>query len=112
MCKTSRSSRSKICNVVDYALPNRGFCTSQNLHFYGFKLHSVYSISGFFQSFDLSPDSIHVIHYLQDIKMQLSDCVLLGDKEYLSQTVQLDLFKEVNIQLKTPKRKNKKDYHP
>ena len=44
--------------------------------------------------------------------MQLSDCVLLVDKGYLSQTVQLDLFNEVNIQLETPKRKNQKDYHP
>lgn len=35
-----------------------------------------------------------------------------GDKGYLSQTVQFNLFNEVNIQLETPKRKNQKDYHP
>ena len=52
------------------------------------------------------------IHYLQDIKVQLSDCVILADKGYLSSTIQLDLFKEVNIQLETPKRKNQKDYKP
>ena len=92
VCKISRSSRSKICKEVDYALPNKGFRASQNLHFYGYKLHAVCSISGVFQSFDLSPASVHDIHYLQDIKMQLSDCVLLGDKGYLSQTVQVDLF--------------------
>ena len=44
--------------------------------------------------------------------MQLSDCVILADKGYLSSTIQLDLFKEVNIQLETPKRKNQKDYKP
>ena len=44
--------------------------------------------------------------------MQLSDCVLLGYKGYLSQSVQLDLFNEVNIQLETPKRVNQKDYKP
>jgi hypothetical protein len=38
----------------------------------------------------------------------MSDCVLLGDKGYLSQTIQLDLFNEVNIELETPKRKIKK----
>jgi hypothetical protein len=112
VCKLARSSRSKICKEIDYALPNKGFCASQNLHFYGYKLHAVCSISGVFQSFDLSPASVHDIHYLQDIKTQLSDCVLLGDKGYLSQTIQLDLFNEVNIQLKTPKRKNQKDYKP
>ena len=112
VCKLARSSRSKICKEIDYALPNKGFCASQNLHFYGYKLHAVCSISGVFQSFDLSPASVHDIHYLLDINTQLSDCVLLGDKGYLSQTIQLDLFNEVNIQLKTPKRKNQKDYKP
>lgn len=112
VCKLARSSRSKICKEVDYAIPNKGFCASQNLHFYGYKLHAVCSISGIFQSFDLSPASVHDIHYLQDIKGQLTDCVLLGDKGYLSQTIQLDLFNEVNIQLETPKRKNQKDYKP
>ena len=112
VCKISRSARSKICKDVDYAMPNKGFCASQNLHFYGYKLHAVCSIGGVFQSFDLSPASVHDIHYLRDIKLQLSDCVLIGDKGYLSQTIQLDLFNEVNIQLETPKRKNQKDYKP
>lgn len=112
VCKISRSARSKICKDVDYAMPNKGFCASQNLHFYGYKLHAVCSVGGVFQSFDLSPASVHDIHYLRDIKLQLSDCVLIGDKGYLSQTIQLDLFNEVNIQLETPKRKNQKDYKP
>lgn len=112
VCKMARSSRSKICKEADYAIPNKGFCASQNLHFYGYKLHAICAINGVFQSFDLSPASVHDIHYLQDIKTQLSDCVILGDKGYLSQTIQLDLFNEVNIELETPKRKNQKDYKP
>ncbi len=112
VCKISRSARSKICKEVDYAFPNKGFCASQNMHFYGYKLHAVCSISGVFESFDLSPASVHDIHYLQDIKEQLSDCVLIGDKGYVSQAIQLDLFNEVNIALQTPKRKNQKDYKP
>ena len=112
VCKISRSFRSKICKDVDYAYPYKGFCASQNLHFYGYKLHAVCSISSVFQSFDISPASVHDIHYLQDIKFQMSDCVLLGGKGYLFQTIQLDLFNEVNIELETPKRKNQKDYKP
>jgi len=110
VCKLARSSRSRICKEEDYALPNKGFCASQNLHYYGYKLHAVCSIEGVFQSFDLTPASVHDIHYLKDIKSQLSDCVLLGDKGYLSQTIQLDLFNDVNIKLETPKRINQKDY--
>jgi hypothetical protein len=90
VCKMARSSRSKICKDVEYTFPNKGFCASQNLHFYGYKLHAICSIEGVFQSFDLSPASVHDIHYLQDLKLQLSNCVLLGDKGYLSQTIQLD----------------------
>ena len=112
VCKLARSSRSRICKEEDYALPNKGFCASQNLHYYGYKLHAVCSIEGVFQSFDLTPASVHDFHYLKDIKSQLSDCVLLGDKGYLSQTIQLDLFNDVNIKLETPKRINQKDYKP
>ena len=38
--------------------------------------------------------------------------MLLGDRGYLSTTIQLDLFQTVNIKLETPKRKNQKDYKP
>jgi hypothetical protein len=38
----------------------------------------------------------------------MSDCVLLGDRGYLSQSIQLDLFQTVNIKLETQKRTNQK----
>src|SRR5690606_1092354 len=112
ICKIARSQRSKICKEADYALPNKGYCASQNMHFYGYKLHAVCSVQGVFQIFDLSPASVHDIHYLKDIKNQLSDCVLLADKGYLSSEIQIDLFNSVNIELETPKRINQKDYKP
>ena len=112
VCKLSRSNTSKICKDVDYCYPNRGFCASQQMHFYGYKLHAVCSVNGVFQSIDLSPASVHDIHYLKDIKEQLSDCTLLGDKGYLSAEIQIDLFNYANIELETPKRMNQKDYKP
>ena len=112
VCKLSRASRSKICKEQGFALPNKGYCASQSLHFYGYKLHAVCSIDGVFQSFDLSPASVHDIHYLKDIKNQMSDCVILADKGYLSQQIQIDLFNQAKINLETPKRKNQKDYSP
>ncbi len=112
VCKLSRSSTSKICKDTEYCYPNRGFCASQQMHFYGYKLHAVCSVSGVFQSFDLSSASVHDIHYLKDIREQLSDCTLLGDKGYLSSEIQIDLFNYANIKLETPKRINQKDYKP
>jgi hypothetical protein len=110
VCKLSRSSRSKICKEIDYALPNRGYCASQKMHYYGYKLHAICSVEGVFQSLDISPASVHDIHYLKDIKQQIKDCTVLGDKGYLSSDYQLDLFTSHNIKLEVPIRKNQKEY--
>ena len=110
VCKTSRASRSKICKEEEFCFPDKGFCASQNFYYYGYKLHGVCSVSGVFHSLDITPASVHDIHFLKDIRYQLSDCVLLADKGYLSASIQLNLFETVNINLQTPKRKNQKDF--
>lgn len=112
ICKISRSMRSKICRDAEYCYPNRGFCASQQIPFYGYKLHAVCSLNGVFQGIDLSSASVHGIHYLKDIREQLSDCTLLEDKGYLSSEIQIDLFNYANIELETPKRVNQKDFRP
>ena len=110
VCKLSRSSRSKICKELEYSKPDKGYCAAQGSTYYGYKLHAVCSVRGVFQSIDLSPASVHDIHYLKDIKLQLQDCTLLGDKGYLSSKVQLNLFETCNIKLNTPMRNNQKNY--
>jgi hypothetical protein len=47
---------------------------------------------------------------LQDIKQQMKDCTLIGDRGYLSANIQIDLFNYANIKLETPMRSNQKDY--
>jgi len=108
--KLSRSGSSKICKEDFFSSPNRGYCASQNLHFYGYKIHAVCSIEGVFKSFDISKASVHVIHYLNDIKNQFENCVILGDKGYLSADYQLDLFESKQIKLEIPMRKNQGNY--
>ena len=61
---------------------------------------------------DITIAEVHHIHFLKNIKQQLSDCVLLGDRGYLSESIQLDLFQTARIQLETPKRSNQKEYKP
>ncbi|OPB94411.1 transposase [Elizabethkingia ursingii] len=106
VCKFSRSSTSKICKDAKYCYQNRGFCASQKMQFYGYKLHAFCSVNGIFQSVDLSPASVHDIHYLKDIREQLSDCTLLGRKGYLSSEMQIDLLNYTHIELGTLKRVN------
>jgi hypothetical protein len=110
VCKLSRSMRSKICKENSYSSPNKGYCASQGARYYGYKLHAICSVSGVFQSVNLSPASVHDINYLKDIKEQISDCTLIGDRGYLSAEIQLNLFETCNIKLNTPMRNNQNDY--
>jgi hypothetical protein len=108
VCKKVRGKRSKICKDVDFALPNYGYCASQKMHFYGYKLHLVCSAEGVVHNFDLSPASVHDLHFLKDVKLQLSHCTLIGDKGYVSADYQLDLFQSRQIKLHVPSRVNQK----
>ena len=110
ICKFSRHNRIKICKDEFETAPSKGFCASQNSWFYGYKLHGVCSVSGVFHSLDITKAEVHDIHFLKNIKQQMSDCVVLGDRGYLSETIQLDLFQSVNIKLETPMRINQKGY--
>ena len=112
ICKIARSSRSKICKEELYSMPAKGYCASQKMYYYGYKLHAVCSLKGVFQSVDLTAANVHDIHYLGDLGNQLSDCTLLGDKGYLSAEIQLILLESSNIMLDTPKRNNQKIYKP
>ena len=110
ICKFSRHNRIKICKEEFETAPSKGFCASQNNWFYGYKLHGVCSVSGVFHSLDITKASVHDVHFLKNIKQQMSDCVLLGDRGYLSSTIQLDLFETANIKLETPMRVNQAGY--
>lgn len=110
ICKFSRHNRIKICKEEFETAPSKGFCASQGNWFYGYKLHGVCSLSGVFHSLDITKASVHDVHFLKNIKQQMSDCVLLGDRGYLSSTMQLDLFETANIKLETPMRINQAGY--
>jgi hypothetical protein len=112
ICKFSRHNRIKICKNDFETAPSKGFCASQNSWFLGYKLHGVCSVNGVFHSLDITKAEVHDVHFLKNIKLQMSDCVLLGDRGYLSEAIQLDLFQTVNIKLETPKRTNQKEYKP
>ena len=106
VCKISRARRSKICKESFETSPDKGFCAAQKSYYYGYKLHGLCSFNGVFTSFDMTRASVHDIHYLQDVKEQIKNSFLLGDKAYLSEKIQTDLFSCSNIKLETPLRIN------
>jgi hypothetical protein len=112
ICKISREKRVKICKEAYETSPDKGFCASQKMYFYGYKLHGIISLNGVFYSVDLTKASVHDNEILNDVKSQLSDSVLLGDKGYVGKEIQLDLFHSASIKLHTPMRSNQKEFRP
>lgn len=112
ICKISREKRVKICKEAYETSPDKGFCASQKMYYYGYKLHGIISLNGVFYSIDLTKASVHDNEILNDIKSQIADSVLLGDKGYVGKEIQLDLFHTASIKLHTPMRTNQKEYRP
>ncbi len=65
ICKMARHMRVKVCREVFETAPDKGFCTSQNNWFFGYKLHGVCGISGVFQSIGLTKASVHDIYLMK-----------------------------------------------
>ena len=112
ICKVARANRSKICRDTIEQSPNHGYCAAQKTHYFGYKLHAVCTATGVFKAFDITKASVHDIHYLNDVKTQFSNCVLIGDRGYLSRQYQNDLFESHAISLATPARKNQLNPQP
>ena len=93
-------------------VPSIGYCASQVIYYYGYKLHAVCGLSGVIHSFDLTKASVHDIHYLKDVKVEYCNSTFIGNKGYLSASVQLDFFETANIRLEVPYRANRKDWKP
>jgi hypothetical protein len=112
ICRLSRSGRCKVGKADYTTAPSKGYCASQDRYYYGYKLHAVCSINGVVHAFEMTKAAVHDIHYLNEVKYQISDCTLLGDKGYLSKNIQLDLFETANIRLEVPFRTNQKEFKP
>ena len=83
ICKFFHHRRIKIYKNEFETAPSKGFCASQNIWFYGYKLHGVCSLNGIFHSLDITKAEVHDIQFLKTVKNQLSDCVLLRGQRLL-----------------------------
>ena len=84
VCKFVRANRSKICRDTAKQSSDQGYCSAQKIHYFGYKLHVVCTASGVFKAFDIAQASAHDISYLNNVKAQFSNCVLIGDRGYFS----------------------------
>lgn len=111
VCRLARGKRCKMGQNGDFATaPDFGYCASQGIYFFGYKLHALCGLSGVIHSYDLSKASVHDINYIKDIKPLYHDCSIFGDRGYIGAEIQLDLFETANIKLECPYRLNQKDW--
>lgn len=111
VCKISREKSVKVCKEIFETAPDKGYSAVNKQYYIGYKLHLVISVRGVFSAMDLTKASVHDLKYLSDIRYSgINNCVLLGDRGYISSEQQLDLFTTARIDLQTPKRRNQKDY--
>ena len=112
VCQNARANHCAMGRENVDAAPDWGYCASQGLHYYGYKLHAVCGIRGVIHSYDMTAASVHDLHYLKDVCWEYHDCMMLADKGYLSAEVQKNLFEVANITLEVPYRLNQKNWRP
>lgn len=113
VCRAARGNRCTMGRTGDFALaPDFGYCASQDIYYFGYKLHALCGLSGVIHSYDLSKASVHDINYLKDVKQGYCNIKIFGDKAYISKDIQLDLFETAHIELECPYRENQKDWKP
>lgn len=97
VCQNARANRCQMGRDDIEHAPAWGYCASQNMHYYGYKLHALCGVTGVIHSYNMTAANVHDLQYLKDAQWEYHDCTILGDKGYLSAPVQLDLFETANI---------------
>lgn len=109
ICKNARKDRTTICKDDLDCLPDTGYHAVSKAYYHGFKMHIIISSEGVPVTVAITPASKHDLDFLKvEENFEITDCQLLGDKGYISETVQLSLFETNSIQLITPFRANMK----
>lgn len=94
--------------------PTKGYSAVNKGWYIGYKLHVIIFDNGVVQQSYVSKANVHDINFLKEIENVPSNKLLLGDRAYRSNPLQLDLFEKYQLKLKVPFRSNQKDYkkHP
>jgi len=93
------------------SLVNRttGYLPIDKNWFAGFKIHAVCSDTGVFVNFVITPGDVHDITQVSELSNLLPEgSELIGDKGYISEARQLDLFERKKVKLITPLRSNQR----
>jgi hypothetical protein len=96
---------SEFAGSADY-----GYCASRKLHYYGYKLVTISTLSGIPIVYDLVPASTDERKAAETLLDQVSGFDLYGDKGFLGNAWQSKIYRQTGNTIWTPKRKNQ--LHP
>ena len=113
VCKIVREKQLKICRENFETAPDKGYSAIFKQYYIGYKLHLLIGVNGVYADMEMTKASVHDAHYLNEIKHSgINNCLLLGDKGYISEKWQLDLFTSAGIEPQVPQRSNQKNDKP
>jgi len=94
--------------------PAKGYSSISKGWFIGYKLHVIIFDNGVVQQSAVTKGNVHDINFLKQIDELPAHKHIVGDRAYISKTLQMDLFEQYQVKLKVPFRNNQHDYrkHP
>jgi hypothetical protein len=94
--------------------PAKGYSAVNKGWFIGYKLHVVIFDNGVVQQSGITKGNVHDINFLKHINELPVHKQIIGDRAYISKTLQMDLFEQYQVKLRVPFRTNQHDYkrHP
>ncbi|GAA4316658.1 IS982 family transposase [Compostibacter hankyongensis] len=90
--------------------PAKGYSAVNKSWYIGYKLHVIIYDNGVIQQADITKANVHDINFLKEINHLPEQKFLLGDRAYISQAVQINLFDHYEVKLKVPFRHNQHHY--
>jgi hypothetical protein len=108
--KMVREKTFKILKQDKDNLPAKGYSSVNKGWFIGYKLHAIIWEDGVIQQSAVTPGNIHDINFLKQVKFEKLKLQLIGDRAYISKSVQLNLFENYTVRLKVPYRTNQHEY--
>ena len=111
ICKLARIRRLKVCRDNPEIAPQLATCYAKNEKYYGFKMHLITTQKNAIPvAFSITSARVHDVKALEQMldDQAISTGQLLGDKGYVSNPLQLELFENKKIELRAQPRINMK----
>ena len=100
-------SRSEFAGSADY-----GYCASRKLHYFGYKLVLVTTLSGIPVVYNLVPASTDERQAAETVLIHLRNCDIFGDKGFIGEEWQARVYEQTGNRIWTVKRANQHDQNP